>query len=540
MEKLKLQQVQEIVYRLSKDQSERSVATDLHLARDTVRRYARIARACGYLSEGAPLPSLEELEVTMAPHFAERRSNVSTVAPFKSVVECLLAKKVETQAIHRRLVRSHGYKGSYSSVRRFIKGIRPSVPEAVVRIETKPGEEIQVDFGTVVKMLDPVTKVMRTAYCFVMTFCWSRHMYVRFVFKQNMPTWLECHRQAFEAFGGVPLMAVIDNLKAAVLKATLNNPVLSVPYARFARHYGFLVHACRPATPEHKGKVESGVHYVKRNFIASEEFIDINDANKKVAAWVSEEAGLRMHGTTYERPMERFIATERDALQSLPATPYDLEAVIPAKLHRDCHVQAADGFYSAPYTYIGQVLLVYLFPQVVQIFDGTTLLTTHERAAFKGDRKTRQEHYPPGKSLYMLRTRLWCQERASVIGPRCREIVDYLLADGPLDRLRAVQGIVGMADKWSADRVEAACERSLHFGDPSCQRVRSILKAGTDKEPIETVVQLKLVNFTYARGASEFFTAEEAGWSTLRPGLQSPGRQSSGDHTLALGQEARL
>jgi len=509
MEKLKVQQVQEIVHRLRKNQSARAIARDLGCGRETVSRYGHLARESGFLSDSSALPSLTDLESATTPLFTPRRSTVSTVEPYRSLVEALVANGVEGTAIHRRLCRSHGYTGSSGSVLRFLRSLRPSSPDAVVRIETAAGKQAQVDFGTVGKMWDPVTKRDRTAYCFVMTLSWSRHMYVRFVFDQRIPAWLECHRLAFEAFGGVPEEMVVDNLKAAVLRASLDDPILSEPYSRFARHYGFLVHPCRPRTPEHKGKVESSVHYVKRNFVASEEVVDVNDGNKKVAAWVSEEAGLRIHGTTQARPMERFLGIERDALLPLPATPCDLEEVVRATLHRDCHVQAGFAFYSAPFPLIGNVLDVHVHHQIVRIFDGTTLVTTHERATYKGQRITRIEHYPPDKALYMTRTRSWCQERASRVGPRCREVVDQLMGDGPLDRLRAIQGIVGLSDRYPTSRVEAACARALHFGDISCRRIKAILKAGADLAPLEKTVQLKLVAFEYARGAADFFAPEE-------------------------------
>lgn len=509
MEKLKVQQVQEIIHRLQQGQRERSIARDLGCARETVRRYRRFAHDQGYLSHGRSLPSQSELEAASAPLFVVRRSNQSSVTPFRSVVEDLLEKKAEATAIHRRLCRSHGYTGSYGSVLRFIHQVAPRAAEAVVRIETEPGKQVQLDFGTVGKMWDPVRKLSRTAYCFVMTLCWSRHMYVRFVFDQRISTWLECHQLGFESFGGVTAEAVIDNLKAAVLRASLDDPLLCEPYSRFARHYGFLVHPCRPRTPEHKGKVESGVHYVKRNFIASEEIVDINDANEKVARWVIEEAGLRLHGTTHAQPIERFREIEAAALAALPATPYDLELVARATLHRDCHVQVACAFYSAPYQHIGRVLDVYVHHHIVQIFDGTQLLTTHERAVRKGQRITRIEHYPPEKSLYMTRTRSWCLERAGRIGPRCKEVVEQLLAQAPLDRLRAIQGIVGLADKWPGSRVDAACGRALHFGDTSCRRIKAILTAGAEGQPIERTVQLRLVSYEYARSAEDFFTPEE-------------------------------
>lgn len=509
MERLKVQQIEEIVHRLRRDQSERSIARDLGLARETVRRYGRLAQDQGYLSESEAAPSLPVLETGIARAYVLRSTNISSVEPYREIVKSMIDAKVEATAIHRRLCRSHGYSGSYGSVLRFVRQLRPSIPAAVVRVETEPGKEVQVDFGTVGKMLDPVRSLLRVVYCFVMTLSWSRHMFVRFVFDQRIPTWLECHRLAFDAFGGVPEEVVIDNLKAAVLNASLTDPVLSEPYRRFARHYAFLVHPCRPRTPEHKGKVESGVHYVKRNFVASEELTDIHEANRKVAIWVSEEAGLRVHGTTHVRPMQRFLSVERAALKPVALVPYDLELVARAILHRDCHVQVAGAFYSAPYTLIGKTLDAHVHHHVVQIFDGTALITTHERAIEKGQRVTRTEHYPPDKALYMIRTRQWCQNRASRIGPLCRELVDRLLADRPLDRLRAVQGIMGLADKWPVNRVEAACGRAMHFGDVSCRRVKAILEAGADLEPIEKPVQLRMLSFSFARGAGEFFTEEE-------------------------------
>ena len=203
MEKLKVQQVQEIVHRLRKGQSERSIARDLDCSRDTVRRYGRVALERGFLVNSVPLPSLEDLESATAPLFVPRRSNVSTVEPYRSVVTKLLEDKVEVVAIHRKLSRNHGYTGSYGSVLRFVRCIAPSAPDVVARVETAVGNQAQVDFGTVGKMWDSAKKRHRTAYCFVMTLSWSRHMYVRFVFDQRIPTWLECHRLAFEAFGGV-------------------------------------------------------------------------------------------------------------------------------------------------------------------------------------------------------------------------------------------------------------------------------------------------------------------------------------------------
>jgi transposase len=150
-------------------------------------------------------------------------------------------------------------------------------------------------------MHDPRSSTRRKAWAFVMTLSFSRHSYVEFVFDQEVGTWLRCHRHAFEWFGGVPRRVVVDNLKAAIVKAVLYDPVVQRAYRECAEHYGFLISPCRPRTPQHKGKVEQGgVHYVSRNFLAGRAFRDLDDANERVLVWCVETAGRRLHGTTKE------------------------------------------------------------------------------------------------------------------------------------------------------------------------------------------------------------------------------------------------
>jgi transposase len=331
MERLRVQVIADIIYRLRTGQSQRSIARDLGYARDTIRHYHAWAKEKGYLDSDLPLPELSEVQAELGPITNIRKSNISTVEPYRQIVEKLMDQGVEMAAIHRRLVRNYGYTGSYTSVRRFVSGIKPKDKTAVARIETEPGAEAQVDFGSIGKIRDPKTWKERQSYCFVMTLSYSRHQYVEIVFDQKMETWISCHRKAFQSFAGVPKEIVVDNLKAAVIKTGLDDTILSEPYRQMARHYGFLIHPCRPRTPEHKGKVENGVHYVKRNFLAGGEFLDINDANRQVKEWVECEAGLRTHGTTAEQPLKRFYEEEQQTLLPLPAEDFELLEVHRAK-----------------------------------------------------------------------------------------------------------------------------------------------------------------------------------------------------------------
>lgn len=508
MERLSMRLIQDIVYRLRNGQSARAIARDLGHSRITINRYRQLAQEKGYLDPATPLPEATQLLADLgAP--TPPPVVASTVEPYRSLVHGWLQKGVEMTAIHQRLVQGHGYTGSYSAVRRFVHQVQPPKPRVVVRLETPPGKQAQVDFGSIGKMQDARTGKQRPAYCFVMTLSFSRHQYLEFVFDQSFPTWIGCHRRAFESFGGVPQEIVLDNLKAAVIKAALEDSVLSQPYRQMAQHYGLLLHPCRVRTPQHKGKVESGVHYVQRNFLAGQDFLDSDDANRRAKRWVQEVAGTRDHGTTHQPPLARFEAEECAALQPLPPEPFHLLDVRQVKLHPDCHVIVEGSYYSAPFAQVGKILEAHVYEQTLQLYDGLDLLVTHPRAKERGQRVTRLEHYPKEKAIYLERTPEWCREKAEGVGPACLAVVSTLLDARPLDNLRAVQSLMGLVEKVGQERLEAACTRALHFGDARYRRVKSILAAGlekerlTEEEPPAPAPSLR--TYQYARSTREFF-----------------------------------
>ena len=505
MERLNLNSICDIVYRLRRGQSERAIAKDLGCCRLTIRRYHQLAEEKGYLDPQHGIVSPEEILRELGPPPLVPVI-ASTVEPYKEVVEKLLKAGVEMATIHNRLVREHGYGGSYSSVKRFVRRLHPKEPDVCIRVETAAGREAQVDFGGVGKIRDRRSGEMRQAYCFVMTLSYSRHQYAELVFDQKMETWIGCHIRAFEFFGGVVQEVVIDNLKAAVLSASLEDPILSIPYTRLAQHYGFLVHPCRVRTPEHKGKVENGVHYVQRSFIAGQEFLDIEEANRKLMEWVINEAGVRDHGTTHEAPLKRFAESEAMALLELPSEIFELMRVTRGTVCTDTFIALDGSYYQAPYRFVHSKLDVYVYERIVQIYDGVNLLVTHERATRKGQRLTHDGFYPPEKSLYVTRPREQCLYLAGLVGPKCRELVDGLLMERPLDKLRSVQGILRLGEKYGDARLERACGRALYYGDGSYPRVKKILASGLDELEIDTISsQMSLPIYEYSRRVEEFF-----------------------------------
>ena len=476
--------IRALLRHLRAGEKDRPIARALGMARPTVKRYRRWAEQHGLL-EGE-LPSLEALQLLREETLPPSRppQNHSSVESYRPVVEKLVKDQVEIAAIWERL-KERGFAGSYSSVYRFVRQLRPPSVDATVRVERPAGEEGQVDFGYAGRMIDPATDQLRKSWGFVMTLSWSRHQYVEFVFDQRVDTWLLCHRNAFEFFEGVPQRQVIDNLKAAILRACVEDPEVQQSYRHCAEHYGFLIAPCRPRTPQHKGKVEKGgVHYLKRNFLGGREPTTITQANEDVLAWCRTTAGQRIHGTTRQRPLERYEQTEKALLQALPTSRYDVAVWKQLKLHRDCHVVFEKAYYSAPYRLIGQSLWVSGGLQQVRIFTADyRLVATHDRVQ-PGERRTHPDHLPPEKLEGLWMDRAQAQRQAAKIGPATVAVVDQLLSDPVLDRLPSVRRLLKLRHRYQASSLEAACARALHFGDPTHPTVKRILGEGLENAPL--------------------------------------------------------
>jgi len=505
MKRKHMNHIQDIIRRLQLGESERRIAKDMQIARGTVHKYSKIAKEKGYLEKSDAAPSYGGLMEALGPGVQAPRQE-STVERYRETIQDWVNQGVEMTAIWLRLQENYGYKGGYSSIRRFVHRLKPVEPEAFVRVHSEPGVDMQVDFGSVGKLYDPATQRIRTAYVFVATLCYSRHQYAELVFDQKVATWIALHKRAFEYFGGVPQRVIPDNLKAAVLKALVHDSILGEAYRRMALYYGFLISPTIPYTPQHKGKVESGVHYVQRNFMAGQEFVDIHFGNAHLRDWILNTAGVRKHGTTGEAPLHLFHEFEKACLQSLPVGPFRLLEIRPVKVHPDCHVVINGSFYSVPFIYNGQELAAHVSENFVEIYKGLELVSSHPHSTRPGQWHTRMEDYPPAKAAYLIRTPDYCKKLGAKIGPSTQSVVEQLLADRPLDRLRSVQAILRLEESVGSKRLEAACARAAYFGDVRYRQIKLILNAALDREPLpEAQPAQPALSHVFARSGEEFF-----------------------------------
>ena len=466
-------QYRQVLVRLRQGDTDREIARSRLMGRPKAAYFRGLAGRMGWLEPQAPLPSDGEIAAALG-RARRARSTISSAEAHRALVARWDLEGVSGVVIHAALCRDHGYSGSYSSIHRLIASIRATrPPEATVPLVFAPAEAAQVDFGAG-PLIEDGRGVRRRTWAFVMTLCFSRHQYVEFVFDQTVATWLGCHRRAFEWFTAVPGRLIIDNPKCAITRACSRDPIVQRAYAECAEGYGFKIDPCPPADPQKKGIVESGVKYVKRNFLPLRSFRDLADLNAQARTWVLEKAGLRIHGTTHEPPLERF-ARERALMRPLPAVAPDLGVWARAKVHRDCHLQYERSLYSVPFTLIGQSLWLRATDTSVSIFQDHRLVAQHLRARDAGTRRTVREHLPPEAQAFFLRDRHWCMAQAARVGPACHELIDTLLADRIVERLRAAQGVIHLASTFGETQLELACRRALAHGSPHYRTVKTLL-----------------------------------------------------------------
>jgi transposase len=296
------------------------------------------------------------LKCSVDPPPKKRKARASKVGPFVPYLE----KRMEEGVFNcRKLlveIQRQGYQGSWSLLKRFVHPYREARRQAAtVRFETEPGEQAQVDWAHFGFIKHQGRR--RRLYAFVMTLGWSRSSYIEFTVSANAAWWLRCHVHAFHYFGGVPRVVLHDNLKTVVLSRNAGGAVHWNPrYLDFADYYGFTPRPCQPYRAQTKGKVESGIRYVRGNFWPGLKFVDLADLNRQCQEWLDCTANRRVHGTTGEVPFHRLPL---EGLLPLDGKPdYDTSLTACRRATKDCFVSYDGNYYSVPSDHAGENLRV--------------------------------------------------------------------------------------------------------------------------------------------------------------------------------------
>ncbi|MFH1220393.1 MAG: IS21 family transposase [Candidatus Eisenbacteria bacterium] len=453
---LKMAVIHAIEELLKRGWSHRRIARELGVHRETVARYERLRGSKPAIStpgSGPPVPY-------------GRKSHCD---PFVDLIRFKLDQGLGAQRIFQDLRAETGFTGSYSSVKRFARRLGATTPLPFRRIEVAPGQEAQVDFGSGPWIIEAGHK--RRTHILRITLSHSRKGYSEAIHRQTADAFIRCLENAWRHFGGVPAVLVPDNLKAAVTKADWFDPDLNPKIVSFARHYGIAILPTRPASPREKGKIESGIKYVKNNAVKARIFGSLADLNGFLLHWERTVADTRIHGTTKRQVRAVFEAVERATLKALPPEPFPLFHEGRRVVHRDGHVEVAKAYYSVPPEYLGRQVWVRYDSRLVRIYnDRLEQIAIHGRTSL-GRFRTDWRHIPDEKISAVERGAEYLLAKADRIGSQAGQWARAMMEERGIEGIRVLQGFVGLARKHSAATINRASRTAL---DARLFRLRSL------------------------------------------------------------------
>ena len=509
---ISMNEIAEMIYQWHQGNTIKGIKRSLGFDRKTIRRYIHMAQQVGVKRE-EPFPDEQELlkRLRSLCHSLSlyEAPAINSINTYRDQISHWLDRKDMTaKQVWRLLKENQELVVGYSSVKRYLKReFNLGDPRATIRLEVPPAQQAQVDFGYAGLMTDPETGKARRAWAFIMTLSYSRHRFARFVFRQDFPTWIDCHQRAFQFFGGVPATIILDNLKSGVIKPDIYDPTLHFAYADMERHYGFVADPAKARTPEQKGKVERVVPVVRQPLLAGRQFQDIIQANQRALSWCRDEIGQEIHGTTKRRPYPVFLEEEKPLLKPLPDAPFEIPLWKECSVHQDHHVVFDRSYYSLPTRYIGKKVWVRGTQKLVQTFYQHELIKTHLRSRAPGGWVTDETDYPVEKLAYLMATPDYCRQKAAEYGPHTERLIQEILSDHAMRNLRKAQAILRLGEKY-AQELERACERALAFGNYRYKSLKVILEKGLAKpEALPISSPLSPLGQSFLR-PTDYFTPE--------------------------------
>jgi transposase len=404
----------------------------------------------------------------------------SKLDPFKGEIVRMLETHPYTAAQILQRLREDNFDGGYTIVKDYVRMVRPPKVKAFLKLSFAPGECAQVDWGSYGSV--SVGETSRRLSFFAMVFCYSRMMYVEFTVSQTMEHFLGCHQNAFEWFGAVPGKVMVDNLKSAVLKRIVGKaPIFNPKYLDFANHYGFTIVPCAVGKGNEKGRVESGVGYVKKNLLAGLNIPDFNVLKPAVIHWLDTVANVRVHGETGKRPVDR-LQRERESMTPLPLNPYDIATISQVRASRQFRVTLDTNRYSVPAEYAGARLTLKAYPDRLCIYHQDKLLARHLRSY---DRRKDFELPDHPKALLAQRKKA----RDQKIFMRFLSLSDKAdayyqqLEQRRMNPLYHIRQIVALSEIYGDQPVQRAMEDAFAFQAFSCEYIANLLEQRVRKLP---------------------------------------------------------
>jgi len=406
----------------------------------------------------------------------------SKLDPFKKQIVAMLERYEYTTMQVFQQLKQDGYTGGYSIVNSYVRKVRPPKRPAYLTLQFAPGECAQVDWGSAGTL--PIGNTRRKLSFFVMVLCYSRLLYVRFSLRETTEHWLQCHRDAFEFFGGVPTRIMVDNCKTAVVSNVQGKkPVLNERYVQFANHYNFQIAPCNVRKANEKGRVENAVGYIKKNLLAGLELDSLIAVQQAADQWRDHTANVRIHSVTKKQPIEMF-AKEKSLLLPLPSAPFDCSIhKSPVRSNSQFRVSIDGNKYSVPATYaLRRDLTVHIHVDCLRIFHEESLIAEHQRRYTRGGDYEHPDHPKP-----LLEHRRHARDQAILrrflaIGEEA-EVYYQGLVQRRLNVRCHIRKIVAMIDCYDLPLLRRVMADAASFHAYSSDCIINLLEQHSRKQP---------------------------------------------------------
>jgi transposase len=489
--------------------SAREIARTLGVARSTIQDNLARARAAGI---AWPLPvewSDEVLEERLFAHSGVKPGRRRYSEPDWAALSRELKRPgVNLMVLWEEYRASHPEGYAYSRFcdlfREFERRLSP-----VMRQHHVAGDKVFVDYsGKKIPIVDPKIGEIRDAEIFVAVLGASNFTFAQATWTQALPDWIESHVRMFRFFGGVPRLAIPDNLKSGVHKASFYDPEINRSYAMMAAHYSVGILPARPYRPRDKAKVEAGVRFAQTYILGRlrhQTFFSLADANSAIALVLERMNGHVMRRLGLSR-RDLFTTVERPALRPLPATDYEFAEWRRARVGIDYHVEVDDFYYSVPHALIRAEVDVRITSRTIEIFHRGKRVAAHERRYAGRRHGTDPDHMPSAHRRYAEWSASRFKRWAHSIGPNTEALVIAVLANRPHPEqgFRTCLGVLRLFRGIAPARAEAVAARAIAIGALNYKSVASILENNLDRASPPDAENNNVIEHQNLRGPGYF------------------------------------
>jgi len=445
----------------------RELSRQFHLGRNTVRRILRAQaqrRDCGH-------------EV-----LRKRFLRTSKLDGFDPEIKKLLDKypKITGLRIYEEL-KEAGYPGGISILRERLKKLRTPDREPVIRFETEPGQQGQMDWSP---YTIPLTRSGKgTVQCFSYILGFSRRQYIDFTAHRDFYSLIRRHQDVFQYYDGVPKECLYDSEKTVVLRWECGRPVFNPAFTAFITHYQCKPIACRQGRPETKGKIEAPFQYVEGNLLNGRDFQDLEDLRARARWWLKEKSDLHIHDTTRHAPLELFA---QETLQPLPLHPYDSSEVALRVCGSDGTIAFETNHYSVPSDHIADILSLKATEYEILIYSPEIeLIARHQRyPAGLGKRVENPDHFQTQKRRYGLEP---VREAFWELGEMAEAFLKGLTERHPRNCGFHARSILRMKEHYQSDDIHRAIEHAIRYQAFEARSIERILRAKATPRTLESI-----------------------------------------------------